>query len=74
MHTPMEHTSDTRCKVSELSDAILMCLVSASDPLKAIVRHYDEAEDKELFVHALAGTLILRHRQWQAKGNATQGL
>lgn len=44
-----------------------MCLVSSSSPAEAIFRKYEEAEDKDAFVAALIGNLILRHRQWQGR-------
>lgn len=66
MHTLSIEPSTARQGLAKDTDTILMCLVAASDPVKAILRHYDAAEDKDAFVFALAGTLLLRHRQWQA--------
>lgn len=43
-----------------------MELLKDSDPVSGILRLYDHAEDKEIFVAALAATLLLRQRQWQA--------
>lgn len=61
------------CITSEIakeSDKILMCLASSSDPTQAIFRKYEEAKDKDVFVAALIGDLILRHRQWQGAARA----
>jgi len=54
-------------ELAHQSDLILMCLASSRDPAQSIMRKYDEAKDKDLFVLALIGTLILRHKQWQAQ-------
>ncbi len=48
-----------------------MELMKNGDPLSAIIQLYDDAKDKRTFVFAMAATLLLRHRQWQA---ASQGL
>ena len=54
--------------LTKYTDKILMCLVSSSKPTEAIFREYDEAKDKDSFVAALIGNLILRHKQWQGAG------
>jgi hypothetical protein len=59
--------------ISQYSDRILMCLVSASHPEQAIFRLYDQAEDKDVFIAGLVGTLLLRHRQWQAACGSSAG-
>lgn len=43
-----------------------MALANSSDPVRRILDIYDSAEDQQLFVAALAATLLLRQRQWQA--------
>jgi hypothetical protein len=55
-------------KLSKYTDNIFMALVSSTKPAEAIYRHYDAAEDKEAFIAALIGALLLRHKQWQTKG------
>lgn len=55
--------------MTSASDQILMCLASSSKPIEAILRKFDDAPDKDVFVAALAWTLLLRHRQWQANAN-----
>ncbi len=45
-----------------------MALLS-QDPISRILELYDQAKDKDVFVAAMAGTLLLRHRQWQAAGS-----
>ena len=49
-----------------------MCLVNSSNPTQAILDCYDKAEDKHVFVAGLVGTLLLRHRQWQAVTEASR--
>lgn len=63
---------DTTSQLKSYSDQILMSLASSAKPMESIMRKYDEARDKDVFVHALAYTLLLRHRQWQsaASGDA----
>ena len=61
----MEDSFELNCRTAEASNEILACLASSSDPLPTIMRRYEEAEDKHLFVTALVWTLLLRHRQWQ---------
>jgi hypothetical protein len=56
----------TTSEISKCSDEILMALVSSSRPAEAIFRHYEEAEDKDVFIAGLIGVLLLKHRQWQA--------
>ncbi|MBD5417342.1 MAG: hypothetical protein HDR50_06725 [Desulfovibrio sp.] len=67
----MDDLSNDRCQLSHFSGLILMALMNDADPIEGIVRHYDAAEDKDAFVLALAGTLLLRHRQWQAAQGKT---
>ncbi|MCR5812866.1 MAG: hypothetical protein K6G15_00030 [Desulfovibrio sp.] len=43
---------------------------NSSDPTRAILDRYDIAKDKHVFVAWLVGTLLLRHRQWQAAAEA----
>lgn len=56
----------TEWQLRNYSNLILMAVMDDNNPLEGIMRHYDAAEDKDAFVLALAGTLLLRHRQWQA--------
>lgn len=53
-------------EIARESDRILMCLVSSNCPAQAIQHRYESAHDKDVFVAALTGNLILRHKQWQA--------
>jgi len=52
--------------ISEHSDKIFMALVSSSRPENAIFNLYEIADNKDAFVAGLIGSLILRHKQWQA--------
>ena len=61
----MEGRWEYQHELTDVSGEILDCLASSSEPLPTIMRRYEEAEDKCLFVTALAWTLLLRHRQWQ---------
>ncbi len=66
-----EHSGmDTSSQIARCTDEILLCLVSCADPIGGIVRQYDKAKDKDVFVTALAASLLLRHRQWQASERA----
>lgn len=65
--------SNNSWQLRNCSNLILMALTDDNNPLECLMRHYDAAEDKDAFVLALAGTLLLRHRQWQAaQGNAVE--
>ena len=61
----MEGRWEYQHELTDVSGEILDCLASSSEPLPTIMRRYEEAEDKHLFVTALAWALVLRHRQWQ---------
>lgn len=57
---------DITSQIARCSDEIIMCLASYQDPVEGILRKYDRAADKDIFVAALAASLLLRHKQWQA--------
>ena len=61
----IESTSNDNRQLTHDSDMIIMALLS-QDPISRILELYDQAKDKDVFVAAMAGTLLLRHRQWQA--------
>ena len=61
------HTINNTSKLADNTNTIFMALVSSTRPEEAIFRHYDAAEDKDAFVAALIGALLLRHKQWQTK-------
>ena len=61
-----EKSMNIASQLASVSNEITMCLVNSSDPTRAILDRYDNAEDKHVFVAGLIGTLLLRHRQWQA--------
>ena len=58
-------SSESLLKLGNTSNRIMQCLQDA-DPLQTVMGEYDRAEDKDLFVAALAYSLLVRHRQWQA--------
>ena len=60
--------SDTELssQITDCTDRILFCLIASHDPSMEVMKLYDKANDKDVFVAALVGTLLLRHRQWQA--------
>ena len=57
--------TDNTSLLTKDTDKILMAMVSSSRPEAALFRLYDEASDKDSFITALIGVLILRHKQWQ---------
>lgn len=61
-HSDMDITS----QIARYSEEIIQCMASCADPVEIIMNRYASAKDKDIFVAALAGTLLLRHRQWQA--------
>ena len=52
-------------EIAKEADRILLCLVSSSRPAEALFKRYEGTQDKDIFVSALIGNLILRHKQWQ---------
>lgn len=54
-------------KVTDMTNRIFMILNSSSNPEEALFKLYDRdaSEDKDVFVMALVGALLLRQRQWE---------
>ena len=62
----MDGISDNRRQIAHYSDLIIMALINSHDPVRRIMSLYEDAESKQAFVAAMAASLLLRQRQWQA--------
>ena len=65
---PKSDPISTSEKVTDMTNRIFMILNSSSKPEEALFKLYDRdtGEDKDVFVMALVGALLLRQRQWEA--------
>lgn len=64
---PKSDPISTSEKVTDMTNRIFMILSSSSKPEEALFKLYDRdtGEDKDVFVMALVGALLLRQRQWE---------
>lgn len=64
---PLERDITVSSEIAKEADKILLRLVSSHNPAEALFKCYEEAQDKDVFVSALIGNFILRHKQWQGR-------